>query len=426
MTIYPLQDANVGCASADDAEALSQRGGEREIAANPAPRVMATDIYHGIVVPAKLRNEKPFLSASDLGIKGKDIFSTSAKLGNSPEFGWWTPGLYLASGETSQVMDLCTHASDGCRLNCLLVSGQREMMANTAKEVGERLLRGDEMSSPTNLSLLRTYLYHYGYDEFMALLHDEIERQRGIASEQGLELAVRLNATSDIMWEVKGIIDQFSDVIFYDYTKIPQRVVRFLSSGAPKEFRKASALRQPKWASNPAVPDFPSNYFLAFSYSEVNLAWCLILLDMGANVVVPFTETLGREPWGHTTKTRVPVKGILPETFLGRPVIDGDAYDMRFIDNAFWGQQTGKRPPYVVGLRVKGHFQRKNVNAFFFDAHEAQALGSSTEFIADAVYHNTREAMAQNLRSQLPALALAEEHLDPLVFEAFRQALSEN
>lgn len=415
-----LQEANVGCASADDAEALHMARSSSEFQyaiANPPPG-LAQQIYKEVVAPARLANSRPVLTAKQLKVTRPSIFSTSAKLANSTDYGWWTPGLYLASGTVAETgHDLCTHASDGCRLNCLLVSGQRDMFSGTAMEVNRRLKSAnrsieDRIGGGSNLAILRTYLYQYGRKEFDAFLYDSIEKNKEIAEDKGLELAIRLNATSDILWERTDVMKHFSDVVFYDYTKIPHRVLAYLSSGAPEYFGRVGVAHKIPVKNNPPWPD---NYYVNFSYSEINLAWCLIILALGGNVVVPFDGSLGREAWSFNKKKR---KEILPSHFLGRPVIDGDAYDMRFIDNNYWTKDSQK-PPYVVGLRIKGNFQKRNKNAFFFSAHEAQTFGDNIDFIAEAVLHNTSECVDQGKKSLLPPDAMAKQYLHKDVYQAF-------
>lgn len=424
-----MQEANVGCGSADDAMGLKEaRSSETEFryaVANP-PEGLAQEIYKTIVAPARLRMSKPVLTAKNLGLEVKHIFSTSAKLNNSSDFGWWTPGLYLASGTVAETgRDLCTHASDGCRLNCLLVSGQREMFANTAMEVNKRLKSGREkLGGGSNISILRTYLYEYGRKEFDAMLYRAIEKEQEYAKEQDLALACRLNATSDIPWERTGVIEHFPEVVFYDYTKIPNRVLSYLSSKAPMNFGKVGVAHKiPSFVST--NPPFPSNYYLNFSYSEINMAWCLIMLGLGANVVVPFDGSLGKDDkqWEFKKQgNKILKKALLPKNFLGHPVVDGDAFDIRFIDNQFWNDKLKKSPPFIIGLRIKGSYQKRNKNAFFFSAKEAEAFGSSDDFIAEAVYHNTAECLAQGKKSLLPPLELAKKHLTPRVFDSYLAA----
>jgi len=72
------------------------------------------------------------------------------------------------------------------------------------------------------------------------------------------------------------------------------------------------------------------NYHITFSHSETNLDECKRALSHGLNVAVVFD----------TRKN-----SVLPSEFLGRPVIDGDLHDVRFLD----GHKGA-----IIGLRAKG------------------------------------------------------------------------
>jgi hypothetical protein len=399
-----FEDANTGCASAVDARAMLALSrtvradfGPQQYAIAVNPKPFARDI-HAVVQDAVLNKKRLRLTAADLGLGANDIFSDSVKLSYSMEYGYYTPGLYLASGRVARMgKDLCPWASNGCRENCLLVSGSREMMVPTALAVMDAIDTGAPLSAPTNLSLLRTYLWRFGYDEFMSLIREAIQRKAEKAVRNGVNLAIRLNTTSDISWEddATGVIQEHDDIIFYDYTKNPHRALKFIDD----------------------LDNWPKNYNICFSYSEVNLAWSLILLRKGVNVTIPFDESIGRQPWDYNPTKR---KSILPQTFLGHTVIDGDLYDPRFIDNMFWPKHGAGKPPYIVGLRIKGHYQRKSGNAFFFPAAQAEQYGNQDEYIADALYFNTAECVEQ--RKSLPPDNLAREYLSEAEYAAFAQA----
>jgi hypothetical protein len=98
---------------------------------------------------------------------------------------------------------------------------------------------------------------------------------------------------------------QTPSIQFYDYTKVPARMRRYLAG------------------------KLPANYSLTFSRSEKNEAECLSVLAQGGNVAVVFATRKG-EP--------------LPATWHGYRVIDGDLSDVRYLDPR----------NVVVGLRAKG------------------------------------------------------------------------
>jgi hypothetical protein len=104
----------------------------------------------------------------------------------------------------------------------------------------------------------------------------------------------------------------FPDVTFYDYTKVAKR-------------RRAKG--------------FPANYHLTFSLSEDNDRLAYLEANEGSNVAVVFDVRKGAP---------------LPDTFAGRPVIDGDISDMRFKDPR----------GVIVGLRAKGSRGKSDTSGF--------------------------------------------------------------
>jgi hypothetical protein len=146
---------------------------------------------------------------------------------------------------------------------------------------------------------------------FVETLAQDIEALKRKAARLGLSPCVRLNGTSDLPWENLGgqlgvnLMRRFPDVPFYDYTKNPARARAFLEGR------------------------LPANYSITFSRSECNGETALDLAKAGANVAVVFATPKGSK---------------LPKTWAGRPVIDGDKDDLRFLD---------KRGS-IVGLRAKG------------------------------------------------------------------------
>jgi len=70
--------------------------------------------------------------------------------------------------------------------------------------------------------------------------------------------------------------------------------------------------------------ELPENYHLTFSRKENNQAKVELVSSMGGNVAVVFNK--------------------LPQTYLGKPVVDGDKSDLRFLDPK----------GVIVGLLAKG------------------------------------------------------------------------
>jgi len=153
----------------------------------------------------------------------------------------------------------------------------------------------------------RTKLFHWSKKNFYIKLVGEIGRHVAKADRKGAMPAIRLNGTSDIMWEriFPNLFKVFPQVQFFDYTKFPIDLRKHL----------------------------PSNYYLVRSNSEDNNHLLEDMICNGSNVCVVFD-----------TKR----KDALPQFYRGIPVIDGDMTDLRFLD------PTG----VVVGLRAKGKARR--------------------------------------------------------------------
>lgn len=199
--------------------------------------------------------------------------------------------LHLAPASLSG-FNVCSHASAGCANACLNHSGRNQ--AGTM----------DRARVSRTLALLE----HPG--AFLTVLAAEISAAAARATRDGKLLAVRLNGTSDLLWEriSPELFRLFPTVQFYDYTKIPGRF---------------SDAYRARWS-------FPENYDLTFSRSEENGPIVESLLAAGAaRVAVAFDTPKGE---------------ALPATYLGRPVIDADAHDWRFSDPV----------GVVAGLRAKG------------------------------------------------------------------------
>ena len=210
--------------------------------------------------------------------------------------GYMTAILYLAPADESGY-EVCPMASQGCRKACLNKAGMGAFSNVQAARVA------------------KTRLYFEDREVFMAQLMGEVRAFIRKAFKAGLIPVVRLNGTSDIPWErvpVEGkpnIMAHFPTVQFYDYTKRHNR------------------------------RDLPDNYHLTFSLAEDNDTRASAAASNGANVAVVF----------RTDK--------FPTTFMGMPVVDGDADDLRFLD--------GKG--VVVGLKAKGP-AKKDTSGFVRDA----------------------------------------------------------
>lgn len=197
--------------------------------------------------------------------------------------GYMTAILYLAPADESGY-EVCPMASKGCRKACLNKAGM------------------GAFSNVQAARIAKTRWYFEDRGAFMAQLVAEVRAFIRKAIKLGLIPVVRLNGTSDIPWErvsVEGqlnIMSLFPSVQFYDYTKRHNR------------------------------RDLPANYHLTFSLAEDNDPRARVAASNGANIAVVFRNDK------------------FPTTFMGMPVVDGDADDLRFLDGR----------GVVVGLKAKG------------------------------------------------------------------------
>jgi len=215
--------------------------------------------------------------------------------GNGDATGYLTAILYLSPADTSGIADLCQFATAGCKASCLNTAGRGRTPG---------VQRG---------RLRKTRLFFGDRQQFFNDLADDIARLQRYAARYGLQPVVRLNGTSDMPWHrirfftesrngfFVNIMAAFPDVIFYDYTKDPGRMVQYLLGRLPK------------------------NYDLTFSRSETNWPQCSQILHMGGRVAVVFGA------------------GI-PGAWRGWPVINGDGNDLRHTDPG----------ASIVGLKAKG------------------------------------------------------------------------
>jgi len=243
-----------------------------------------------------------------------DALSNPKVAKSADALGTLTAPLHLAPSDESGIINVCVFAG-ACRALCLNGAG------NPAYENGKHKARTS-----------RVALYAGARGAFLQLLVAEIAAHVIASRRAAMDCAVRLNATSDILYErlaitidygmarylsertgdtfrpgtYANVMTLFPEVTFYDYTKIPPKA-------------RASRL--------------PQNYKLTYSYDPQNPdARIVDAINAGWNVAVPFQVKKG---------------AALPQSVtlagLTLPVIDGDVHDFRPADP----QRC------VVGLRFK-------------------------------------------------------------------------
>lgn len=189
---------------------------------------------------------------------------------------------WVASGGKHQ--NLCPHSTLGCRNTCLGYSG----------------ILGIPGGSASRAMLARYVMYCLYPAMFWLIVSHEITKAKRRVSKCGKILVVRINGTSDIVVP-EWLLREHPDVEFQDYTKRP-----LVMSG---------------WRTT--VP----NYYLIRSATERDGQE--MFDNHRGNVVVPVNLKRGAP---------------LPDTFMGRPVIDGDVHDLRCAD---------EQGNYAVLVRVK-------------------------------------------------------------------------
>ena len=195
---------------------------------------------------------------------------------------YWEMHLNLIPASISG-FNTCASASEGCKNACLHEAGNPVFMPQ--KTLGR---------------VNRTQLYFKDRAKFLYMMTKEIRNHEINCKKHGLKPVIRLNTTSDIMWENHKIMELFPNIIFYDYTKHFKRMIKYLKGSMPK------------------------NYHLTFSRNEANDFQSTQVLKAGGNVAVVF-------------------RNKLPATYKGFKVIDGDLHDLRFLD----------KKNVVVGLKEK-------------------------------------------------------------------------
>jgi hypothetical protein len=240
---------------------------------------------HDDTIAAKLRN------ATDLQLLSP--YNFKSPLGEAR--GYLTAMLYLAPHTEAGGKSLCPHSTEACREGCLFTAGRgKTPRVYNARVRRSKLLLDDRPA-------------------FLRALVSDLEIMQAAAAKHRLKLAIRLNGTSDVLWERDrlhgaSLFELFPEATFYDYTRTPlmHRHV-------------------------------PPNWRLVFSLADAPLQEAVEHLAKGISVaaVVPLEEK--------------PAPGAF---LFGRErevaIIDGDEDDLRFLDP----------PGALVLLKPKGRLLR--------------------------------------------------------------------
>jgi hypothetical protein len=213
--------------------------------------------------------------------------------------------LYLLQEKLSG-FQVCPWATESCREICLGTNSGHSAMKK----------KGENTNAVQVARLKRTLLWVNHREEFLATMRKELNSLVKSAKKKGVKPAFRFNGTSDLLIEKTGLIEEYPEVQWYDYTKSKKRMIQYLNG------------------------ELPSNYYLVFSYTPENESDAQEILALGGNVAVVFNEKTKKKGGERLLPT------YIGKRFLGHEIIDGDIHDLRFDD-----PQGG----YVVGLTRKGN-----------------------------------------------------------------------
>jgi hypothetical protein len=213
----------------------------------------------------------------------KLLSTGNPKLLKGEKKGYMSFVLHLAPAKVSGY-ETCPKRTEGCTSACLNTAGR-----------GGIFKKGETTNVIQQARVRKTKMFFENREQFLADLEADIRLGIKQAQKQSLTPCFRLNGTSDIAWEKYGIIEKFPEVQFYDYTKMRNRKVAHLN-----------------------------NYHLTFSKADGNDVDVRLAASAGMNVAAVFKQ--------------------IPDTYIGRTVINGDDTDLRFLDPK----------GVVVGLKAKG------------------------------------------------------------------------
>lgn len=276
------------------------------------------------------------------------LLSSSSKLEKSGEVGVLSRVLYMTPGI------FCPSADTGCLLACLGHTSGRMGLPDSYRARDKRSA---------------FYLEHR--EAFVERLKAEIHLLKADSMLRGLQPAVRLNGSSDIAWERRhaGILEQFPDVQFYDYTKILPRAISSLTSAT-----------------------WPANYHLTYSAgSRDDLA--RTVLRAGGTIAVVFHPKV-------------------PSTWLDAEVVDGEAHDARFRDRG--GTVVALRAKGIAVVDVSGFTRRPCSNGcdceLAFEAGTRMAGRVRTRHTCPLCCDQVEASVADPYRNHRRAEQVAEEH----------------
>lgn len=237
----------------------------------------------------------------------KLLSTGNPKILKGQKAGYMTYILHLAPANLSGY-ETCPKRTKGCTAACLNTAGR-----------GGMFKKGETTNMIQKARIRKTKMFFEDRITFMNLLVKDIELAIKQAAKKNLIPVFRLNGTSDLSWEkyeilrngqsYSNIFRAFSEVQFYDYSKILGRKVNGLV-----------------------------NYHLTFSEADDNALDTLNAIRAGMNVATVFG---------------IKKNSPMPEFWNGMSVFNGDDSDLRFLDPK----------GVVVGLYAKGK-AKKDTSGF--------------------------------------------------------------
>ena len=237
----------------------------------------------------------------------KLLSTANPKIQKGTKLGYLSFILHLAPADVSG-REVCPKRTAGCTAACLNTAGR-----------GGMFRKGETTNVIQEARKRKTRYFFEARDYFMMDLYNDIQKGIKQAKKLGLTPVFRLNGTSDLSWEKytindKNLFELFPTVQFYDYTKVLGRKV-----------------------------DRYKNYHLTFSAADGNGLDVQRAMAAGMNVAMVFDR--------------------VPETYMGRTVINADDTDLRFLD-----------PKNVIaGLKAKGR-AKKDTSGFVRRVIDIQAV----------------------------------------------------
>jgi hypothetical protein len=266
--------------------------------------------------------------------------------------------------ESGKLYNTCPNASPECRATCLNLSG------NPVSLSGKVLSRSE-----------KTAVFFGDREYFLLKLAMEIYAIAEKPKNQGKQIAIRLNGTSDLpfiqLMNKRGYLDQLpKNIVFYDYTKSP----------------KPLSLTTQGWGFINLNNKSKNPYIVTFSRSEINSTTAKQVLASGGLVAIPFSNWSGmkersadkvykgtgkdKEWTGKYKDPNYPLLGRydLPKTWYGFPVVNGDKKDDYMLDLYFGLEpiKPTRGKGIVLGLHVKNIVDPKTRKVF----KVAQTAGS--------------------------------------------------